>query len=43
MSIIITPRKVINFKVVYYGPAWRQDGNLQFVHRCLPDDNRGKT
>ena len=42
MSIINYAAKVINFKVVYYGPGMAgKTANLQFVHRCLPDDNRG--
>jgi signal recognition particle receptor subunit beta len=42
MSIINYAAKVINFKVVYYGPGMAgKTANLQYVHRCLPDDNRG--
>src|SRR5216110_1041622 len=42
MSIINYAAKVINFKLVYYGPGMAgKTANLQFVHRCLPDDNRG--
>src|SRR5881396_4299187 len=42
MSIINYAAKVINFKPVYYGPGMAgKTANLQFVHRCLPDDNRG--
>jgi len=42
MSIINYAAKVINFKLVYYGPGMAgKTANLQYVHRCLPDDNRG--
>ena len=42
MSIINYAAKVINFKLVYYGPGMAgKTAYLQFVHRCLPDDNRG--
>ena len=42
MSIINYAAKIINFKIVYYGPGLAgKTANLQFVHRCLPDDNRG--
>src|SRR5882762_9438474 len=42
MSIINYAAKVINFKLVYYGPGMAgKTANLQFVHRCLPDGNRG--
>ena len=42
MSIINYAAKVINFKIVYYGPGMAgKTANLQYVHRCLPDDNRG--
>ena len=43
MSIINYAAKVINFKVVYYGPGLAgKTANLQYIHRCLPDTNRGK-
>src|SRR2546428_12197352 len=43
MSIINSAAKVINFKLVYYGPGLAgKTANLQFIHRCLPDTNRGK-
>ena len=43
MSIINYAAKVINFKVVYYGPGLAgKTANLQYIHRCLPDANRGK-
>src|SRR5919198_6623421 len=43
MSIINYAAKVINFKVVYYGPGMAgKTANLQYIHRCLPDTNRGK-
>src|SRR5512138_2711487 len=42
MSIINYAAKVINFKIVYYGPGMAgKTANLQYVHRCQPDDNRG--
>ncbi len=43
MSIINYAAKLINFKVVYYGPGMAgKTANLQYVHRCLPEINRGK-
>ena len=43
MSIINYAAKVMNFKLVYYGPGLAgKTANLQFIHRCLPDTNRGK-
>jgi mutual gliding-motility protein MglA len=42
MSIINYAARVINFKVVYYGPGMAgKTANLQYVHRCLPDANKG--
>jgi len=42
MSIINYAAKVINFKIVYYGPGMAgKTANLQYVHRCLPDGNKG--
>ena len=42
MSIINYASRVINFKVVYYGPGMAgKTANLQYVHRCLPDAHRG--
>src|SRR5260370_18739495 len=42
MSIINYAAKVINFKMVYYGPGMAgKTANPQFGHRCVPDDNRG--
>jgi mutual gliding-motility protein MglA len=42
MSIINYAAKVINFKIVYYGPGMAgKTANLQYVHRHLPDDNKG--
>lgn len=42
MSIINYAAKVINFKIVYYGPGMAgKTANLQYVHRCLPDANKG--
>lgn len=43
MSIINYAARVINFKIVYYGPGMAgKTANLQYIHRCLPDDNKGK-
>ena len=43
MSIINYAAKVINFKVVYYGPGMAgKTANLQYIHRCLPETNKGK-
>ena len=42
MSVINYASKVINFKIVYYGPGMAgKTANLQYVHRCLPDTNKG--
>src|SRR5205085_11544991 len=42
-SIINYAAKVINFKVVYYGPGLAgKTANLQYIHRCLPETNKGK-
>lgn len=42
MSIINYAGKVINFKIVYYGPGMAgKTANLQYVHRCLPGANKG--
>ena len=42
MSIINYAARVINFKIVYYGPGMAgKTANLQHVHRCLPDANKG--
>ena len=42
MSIINYAARVINFKIVYYGPGMAgKTANLQYVHRCLPDSNKG--
>ena len=43
MSIINYAARVINFKIVYYGPGMAgKTANLQYIHRCLPGDNKGK-
>jgi len=43
MSIINYAARVINFKVVYYGPGMAgKTANLQNIHQCLPDGNKGK-
>lgn len=42
MSIINYAAKVINFKIVYYGPGMAgKTANLEYVHRCLPEINKG--
>jgi signal recognition particle receptor subunit beta len=42
MSIINYAAKVINFKLVYYGPGVSgKTANLQYIHRSLPDTNKG--
>ncbi len=42
MSIINHAEKVINFKVVYYGPGVAgKTANLQYVHKSLPHANKG--
>ncbi|HET8578771.1 MAG TPA: ADP-ribosylation factor-like protein [Methylomirabilota bacterium] len=42
MSIINYAQKEISFKIVYYGPGVAgKTANLQYIHRCLPDGNRG--
>jgi signal recognition particle receptor subunit beta len=43
VSIINYAQRVINFKIVYYGPGLAgKTANLQYIHRCLPEDHRGK-
>jgi len=42
VSIINHAEKVINFKVVYYGPGVAgKTANLQYVHKSLPHTNKG--
>jgi signal recognition particle receptor subunit beta len=42
MSVINYAAKAINFKVVYYGPGVAgKTANLQYVHKSLPDANKG--
>ena len=42
MSIINYAKKEISFKIVYYGAGVvGKTVNLQYIHRALPDDNRG--
>ena len=42
MSIINYAKKEISFKIVYYGAGVvGKTANLQYIHRCLPDANRG--
>ena len=43
MSIINYAAKEINFKVVYYGPGVAgKTASLQYVHRSLPEGQKGK-
>ena len=42
MSMINYAKKEISFKIVYYGAGVvGKTVNLQYIHRSLPDDNRG--
>jgi signal recognition particle receptor subunit beta len=42
MAVINYAEKVINFKIVYYGPGMAgKTANLEWVHRSLPDVNKG--
>ena len=42
MSVINYAKKIIDFKIVYYGPGLAgKTANLQHIHRCLPHDNKG--
>jgi signal recognition particle receptor subunit beta len=42
VSIINHADKVINFKIVYYGPGIAgKTANLQYIHRCLPSAHKG--
>jgi len=42
MSIINYANREISFKIVYYGAGVvGKTANLQYIHRCLPDVNRG--
>ncbi len=42
MSIINYAKREISFKIVYYGAGVAgKTTNLQYIHRCLPDANRG--
>ena len=43
MAVINYAEKVINFKIVYYGPGMAgKTANVQHVHRTLPDPNKGQ-
>lgn len=43
MSIINYADKVIDLKVVYYGPGVAgKTANLQYIHRSLPQTNKGR-
>jgi signal recognition particle receptor subunit beta len=42
VSVINYASRVIDFKIVYYGPGLAgKTANLQYIHRCLPNANRG--
>ena len=42
MSVINYANRVIDFKIVYYGPGMAgKTANLQYIHRSLPNSNRG--
>ena len=42
MSVINYANRIIDFKIVYYGPGLAgKTANLQYIHRCLPNTNRG--
>ena len=42
MSVINYAQRIIDFKIVYYGPGMAgKTANLQYIHRCLPNANRG--
>src|SRR2546427_1250880 len=42
MSIINYAKREISFKIVYYGAGVvGKTANLQYIHRCLPNENRG--
>lgn len=42
MSVINHAEKVINLKIVYYGPGVAgKTANLQYIHRSLPHANKG--
>ncbi|OLC17970.1 MAG: gliding-motility protein MglA [Candidatus Rokubacteria bacterium 13_1_40CM_69_27] len=42
MSVINHAEKVINLKIVYYGPGVSgKTANLLYIHRCLPHANKG--
>ena len=42
MSVINYAKRVIDFKIVYYGPGMAgKTANLQYINRSLPNANRG--
>ena len=42
MSVINYANRIIDFKIVYYGPGLAgKTANLQYIYRCLPNANRG--
>jgi mutual gliding-motility protein MglA len=42
VSVINYANRIIDFKIVYYGPGLAgKTANLQYIHRCLPNANRG--
>jgi len=43
VSVINYAKKVIDFKIVYYGPGLAgKTANLHYIHKCLPNDHRGE-
>ena len=43
MSIINYAARVINFKIVYYGPGMAgKTANLQYIHRSCPTTTRAR-
>jgi len=42
VSVINYANRIIDFKIVYYGPGLAgKTANLQYIHRCLPNSHRG--
>jgi mutual gliding-motility protein MglA len=42
MSVVNYAKREISFKIVYYGAGVvGKTANLQYIHHCLPDANRG--
>jgi hypothetical protein len=43
VSVINYANRIIDFKIVYYGPGLAgKTANLQYIHRSLPNANRGR-